>query len=175
MKKQSVFRATKLDQYLLHGIDKVLSVALEVKKVGPVKSMRFACKVAQEMILNDKVTFTNDARPTASKKYKLIKIDLDQYDLARVNSIAEGLGKLSKQSKKVTTRIVMQTSLLLAEKWLVEHAAQAERVNNGSLEQLMYYALIHCTKTGPGVGPSKIIKSCIEVSKQMQLEESKHK
>ena len=32
MKKQSVFRATKLDQYLLHGIDKVLSVALEVKK-----------------------------------------------------------------------------------------------------------------------------------------------
>lgn len=167
-KQQYLYRETKEYQKIIRGIDKVLSVALGVKKVGPVKTMRFSCKVTDEMLLNNKLTCPDKFRMPNNTEYKLVKIDLDQYDLARVNAIALGLAKLAGRSKPVPRQTVMQVSLKCAAQWLVLHAAQAERVGNGSLEQLMYYALVHCTKGGPGVGPSRIIKGCIELSKQYE-------
>ena len=174
-KKQYIFRATELDQFLLNGLDKVISEALEVKKVGPVKCMRFACKVGQEMLVNGKVNFKKDVRFKATNKFTLIKIDLDKFDLPRVNAMAKGLAKISHQSKPVPIRAVMQASLRLAEIWLVDHAAQAKRIDNGVLEKLMQYAIVMTVQPGPGVGPSSLINSFIEVSKQVQQEDAQQK
>ena len=174
-KQQYLFRATEHDKKLLRGIDRVLSVALEVKRVGPVKCMRFGCKVAQEMLLNNQLECPDGLRMLAGTKYKLVKIDLDEYDLARVNALAHGLAKLAGRSKPVPRQAIMQASLKCAEQWLVQHAAQAEKIGNGSLEQLMYYALVHCTKGGPGVGPSKLIQGCVELSKQYDSNVPEHK
>ena len=171
-KQQYLYRETKDYQKILRDIDKVLSVALEVKKVGPVKCMRFSCKVAQEMLVNGQLSCPDKFRMPNNTEYKLVKIDLDQYDLARVNALARGLAKLAGRSKPVPRQTVMQVSLECAAKWLVQHAAQAERVGNGSLEQLMYFALVHCTKGGPGVGPSKLIQGCIELSQQFERDKS---
>ena len=174
-KQQYIFRATEHDQYLFNGIEAVLSDVLEDednRRVGPVKCMRFSCKVAEEILINGQLSCPDKFRMPNNTEYKPIKIDLDKYDLARVNAIARGLANLSGRAKAVPRQTVMQVALECAAKWLLQHAEQAERIGNGSLEQLMYYALVHCTKGGPGVGPSKIIKSCVELSKQYERDKS---
>lgn len=168
MKKHKfLFHKTEEDQHRLDGIDGVLSDVLG-ERAGVTKVMRLACKVAQEMLINGSLSCPDSFRPDGLVKGNHVKVDLDEHDWARLGAVSAGLGELAGRSNPVTKQSAMRVSLHCAEIWLRDHAAQAERIGNGTLEHLMWYAIVHCSKSGSGIGPSKVIRGLVELSQQYE-------
>ena len=159
-KHQFLFHKTPIDQHRLDGIDAVIADVLEVPQAGATKVLRLSNKTLQEMLIENQLSCPDSFRPDEPAQGNHVKMNFDKYGWERLNMICHSLGVLANLGKPVPKQAAIRISLQCCEQWLVQHAAHAEKVG-GSYELLMAHAIVMCVQSGPGIGPTKLIKSAI--------------
>ncbi len=175
-KKQFLFHASKEDQRLIAAIDNCIAVSMSADKAGNMRVFCFAIRVAQELLVaseaeGSKFDLLKDLKRPWNSRCKIVKTHLEPVNYDRLKKIAEGLGKSYFDSDKpVKLQHAMRGCLRLAIAWIIQYSEQAERVNNGALEELMRHAFVHCSNPGDAlpIGPSAFINGMIQFSEQVQ-------